>query len=72
MRANWNPKYQLNPTPRWLERARHLAGEKTSINVLRKFENLKRDMQEFEELVDKAAIEFDQYIQGQIDQLRGK
>lgn len=72
LRANWNPKYQLNPTPRWLERARHLAGEKTSINVLRKFENLKRDMQEFEELVDKAAIEFDQYIQGQIDQLRGK
>lgn len=72
LRTEWKPKYRSNPTARWLERARHLAGEKTSIDVLRKFEGLKRDMKEFEEMVDKAAIEFDLYIQGQIDQLRGK
>lgn len=72
LRTKWKPKYRSNPMLRWLERAKHLAGEKTSIDVLRKFEGLKRDMQEFEEMVEKAAIEFDQYIQGQIDQLRGK
>lgn len=72
LRSKWTPKYPLNPTPRWLARAKHLAEEKTSINVLRNFENLKRDMQEFEEMIERAAIEFDQNIQRQIDQLRGK
>jgi hypothetical protein len=72
LRKKWKPKYRSDPTPRWLECARHLAGENTSINVLRKFESLKKDMQEFEEMVEEAAIGFDLYIQHQIDQLRGK
>jgi hypothetical protein len=72
LRKKWKPKYRSNPTLRWLDRARGLATEKTSVDVLRKFQSLKKDMQEFEEMIEEAAVGFELYIQAQIDQARGK
>jgi hypothetical protein len=71
-RQTWKPKHRNNPTARWIKRAVKLRQEKSVVDVMRKFEQLRQEAALLERIANEAAIQLDGWIQHQIDVARGK
>ncbi|MCX5758349.1 MAG: hypothetical protein NTU83_07565 [Candidatus Hydrogenedentes bacterium] len=72
LKESWEPKYKVNPLPKFRAQAERITQPKTDVLALKAFERFKNDIAYLGHIVDEAATGVAGYIQNQIDQALGK
>ena len=68
----WKPRHTSMPSDRWLKRADIVGCEPDSLVAMDLYQLLRNDMSHLEEAIQSATEELDQWIQSEIDRIRGK
>jgi hypothetical protein len=68
----WTPKYSDTPLPAFEKQAKSIHTQKSELDGLKSFERFRSEFSFISELLEEAASSLDNYIQMEIDRLRGK
>lgn len=71
-RSNWSAPFPDSPVERWLKRAQNLSTEQRPTIALKKFQTLLDEMEPLSGPVYDAANQFEEKLQQQMDEMRGK
>jgi hypothetical protein len=72
LQQNWRPKYKYKDIARWEKRAKELNNEKSKFILLKKFDNILMEFESFEEMIMNDVEVFDNWVNEQVDIMRGK
>ena len=72
VRSSWVPKHKTNPVSKWIKRAQSLGEELEPIKALQTHEQIQKEMREFSDLIEDAAVYLDGYFMYLSDVARGK
>ena len=72
VKNNWKPPYKYQDLERWKKRAILLKKEPSHLIALKKFDKILQEFEPFEEIIIEDAIAFDNWVNEQVDIMRGK
>jgi hypothetical protein len=72
MRATWKRRHGRVPLEEWKARADSIEGEADTLVAMARSQDLRRDMGYLAEAIERSAAGLDQYIQDEVDRIRGK
>lgn len=71
LRASWKPQYSSLPLDTWRARADNVGKLEDHKAALDEYDRLRKDMRTLEDLVTEAAAGLDNWIESEVDRLRG-
>ena len=72
LERNWQQQYSAVPHARWRNRSAVIEREQNPLTAMQQFEDLRNEMRNLEEAIEPAVDAVDQWVQNEIDRIRGK